>query len=421
MHARRIRFENAHGQRLAALLNLPLDDHPVAYALFAHCFTCSKDYKAVSAISRALAAEGIAVLRFDFTGLGESEGDFADTNFSSNVDDLVAAADFMSETMEGPAILIGHSLGGAAVLKAAARVATARAVVTIAAPSSPRHVLRAIDARRDEIERHGEAEVTIAGRTFHIKKQFLDDLAEDSMRDSVADLRKALLILHSPIDNVVGIDNATEIFVAARHPKSFVSLDRADHLLSDPNDARYAASVIASWAQKYVGVRQGESEQRDPGDNCVIARTGATGYRTEVLANGQACVADEPVSLGGTDTGPSPYELLAAALGACTTMTLRMYADRKEWPLQGVEARLEHSKIHCEDCANPDSPRSRIDHFLREITVDGPLDEDQRRRLLEIADRCPVHRTLHSDVKVTTTLSGATDTVDSRRQPSPRA
>jgi putative redox protein len=412
MRARKVEFENAHGQRLAARLNLPVDDEPIAYALFAHCFTCSKDYKAVNTISRALAAEGVAVLRFDFTGLGESEGDFADTNFSSNVDDLVAAADFMAETGQGPTILIGHSLGGAAVLKAAARVATARAVVTIAAPSSPRHVLRAIAARRNDIERHGEAEVTIAGRAFRIRKQFLDDLAEDPMRKSIADLGKALLILHSPIDNVVGIDNAIEIFVAAKHPKSFVSLDRADHLLSDPNDARYVASVIAGWARKYVGAPQEERKQRELGDNCVVARTGATGYRTDVLANGHACVADEPESVGGTNTGPSPYELLAAALGACTTMTLRMYADRKNWPLQAVEARLEHSKIHCEDCADADNRWSRIDHFSREITVDGPLDDDQRHRLLEIADRCPVHRTLHSDVKVTTTMIEPTDTVE---------
>lgn len=405
MHTTKIQFSNAHGQRLAALLNLPVDDEPIAYALFAHCFTCSKDFKAVNIISRALSAEGIAVLRFDFTGLGESEGDFGDTNFSSNVEDLEAAAEFMVETMEAPTILIGHSLGGAAVLKAAARIASARAVVTIAAPSSPRHVLRAIGGRLADIERHGEAEVTIAGRTFRIKKQFLDDLAEDSMRDSIAHLSKALLVFHSPIDNVVGIDNATEIFVAAKHPKSFVSLDRADHLLSDPNDARYVASVIASWARKYIGAPQEDRKQRELGDNCVVARTGATGYRTEVLANGHPCVADEPESLGGTNAGPSPYELLAAALGACTTMTLRMYADRKQWPLEAVEARLEHSKIHCEDCVDADNPSSRIDHFSREITVEGQLDADQRRRLLEIADRCPVHRTLHSDVRVTTTLT----------------
>jgi putative redox protein len=412
MHNRKVEFSNPRGQLLAALLNLPVDNEPIAYALFAHCFTCSKDYKAVNTISRALAAEGIAVLRFDFTGLGESEGEFADTNFSSNVDDVVAAADFMAENLQGPTILIGHSLGGAAALRAAARLETVRAVVTIAAPSSPRHVLRAIGTSRGAIERDGEAEVTIAGRTFSIKKQFLDDLAEDSMAESIADLRKALLVLHSPMDNVVGIDNATEIFVTAKHPKSFVSLDHADHLLSDPNDARYVASVIAGWSRKYIGAPQEVRKQGKPGDNCVVARTGASGYRTEVLANGHSCVADEPESVGGTNTGPSPYELLAAALGACTTMTLRMYADRKDWPLQAVQARLEHSKVHCDDCADADNRRSRIDHFSREITVEGPLDDEQRQRLLQIADRCPVHRTLHSDVKVTTTLSGATEAAD---------
>jgi putative redox protein len=402
MSAQRITFDGSEGHRLAALLDRPAGDEPVAHALFAHCFTCSKDYKAVKNISRALAMEGIAVLRFDFTGLGQSEGDFADTSFSSNVSDLVAAADFMERELEPPAILIGHSLGGAAVLRAAARIPSARAVATIAAPSSPSHVLRAIGSKRDEIERAGEADVTIGGRSFRIKKQFLDDLAEDTMRNALSGLNKALLIFHSPVDKVVGIDNATELFVAAKHPKSFVSLDRADHLISDPKDSRYVGSMIASWASKYLDDRQEERKKPALGDNRVVVRTGASGYRTEIVANGHPLVADEPESVGGTNTGPSPYELLAAALGACTTMTLRMYADRKGWPLEAVTARLAHKKVHREDSGDAENARSRIDRLSHEITLEGPLDDKQRQRLLEIAERCPVHRTLNSDVKIVT-------------------
>jgi putative redox protein len=404
MSTKKISFENHQGKRLAALLDLPVDGEAAAYALFAHCFTCSKNFKAVSHVSRALAAEGIAVLRFDFTGLGESEGDFSDTNFSSNVSDLVAAASYMERDLAAPSILIGHSLGGAAVLRAAADIESVRAVATINAPSSPRHVLRTVGAGREQIERVGYADVAIGGRPFRIERQFLDDLDGDSMAEAIGGLGRALLVVHSPVDTVVGIDNATEIFAAAKHPKSFVSLDRADHMLSDPADSRYAGALIAAWARRYIGLPQEQRNHR-PGDNRIVARTSSSGFRTEVLANGHPLVADEPESVGGTNTGPSPYELLAAALGACTTMTLRMYADRKGWPLQAAEARIEHAKIHCEDCADADNPRSRIDHFSKELVLEGELDDRQRRRLLEIADRCPVHRTLHSDVKVTTTLA----------------
>jgi uncharacterized OsmC-like protein/pimeloyl-ACP methyl ester carboxylesterase len=403
VNTKKISFENHQGQRLAALLDLPVDGEAAAYALFAHCFTCSKNYKAVAHISRALAAEGIAVLRFDFTGLGESEGDFSDTNFSSNVSDLVAAASYMQRDLASPSILIGHSLGGAAVLKAAADIKSARAVATINAVSSPRHVLGTIGAGREEIERVGYADVSIGGHPFRIQRQFLDDLDGDSMTEAIGGLGRALLVIHSPVDTVVGIDNATEIFVAANHPKSFVSLDRADHLLSDPEDSRYAGALIAAWARKYIDLPQEQRKQK-PDDNRVVARTEGSGFRTEILADGHPLIADEPESVGGTNAGPNPYELLAAALAACTTMTLRMYADRKGWPLQAAEARIEHAKVHSEDSADPENPRSRIDHFSKELAFEGELDDEQRQRLLEIADRCPVHRTLHSDVKITTTL-----------------
>jgi putative redox protein len=404
MHTKRVTFENAVGHKLAALLDLPVDDEPIAYALFAHCFTCSKDYKGVARVSRALAAEGVAVLRFDFTGLGESEGEFADTTFSSNIADLAAAADYMSRELQAPKILIGHSLGGAAVLQAAARIPSAAAVATIATPSSTEHLAGMIRSNHAEIESTGEAEVRIAGRTFKIRKEFVDDLSAVNMHDATAGLGRALLVFHSPADTIVGIDHAQQIFEAANDPKSFISLDRADHLLSDADDARYVGSMIASWARRFIGRPQEEVKQGRPGDNRIFVRTEG-GYRTEVLANGHPLVADEPQSLGGTNAGPTPYELLSSALGTCTSITLRMYADRKGWPLEAVEVRLAHEKIHCEDCGEPDRPSSRIDHFAREIILEGPLDEKQRGRLLAVADRCPVHRTLNGPTEITTTLA----------------
>lgn len=403
MHTRKIQFENDSGHKLSGLLDQPVDDEPIAYALFAHCFTCSKDYKGVARVSRALAAEGVAVLRFDFTGLGESEGDFADTTFSSNVSDLVAAADFLKREFEAPKILVGHSLGGAAVLQAAARIPSATAVATIASPSSTDHLAGLIRSSSAEIDRVGEAEVEIAGRPFRIRKEFLDDLSATNMRDAIAGLGRALMVFHSPRDTTVGIDHAMEIFQAARQPKSFISLDRADHLLSGADDARYVGSMIAAWARRFLGAPQEERKAASPGDNRVVVRT-EKGYRTEILANGHPLLADEPLRVGGTNAGPTPYELLTSALGACTSITLRMYADRKGWPLDAVEVRLRHEKVHCDDCAGVEGPGGRIDRFTREIQLEGALDEEQRQRMLQIADRCPVHRTLEKPALVTTTL-----------------
>ncbi len=405
MHTIKLSFDNGRGQQLSAILDRPVDDRPIAHAVFAHCFTCSKTYKAVRHISRALAAEGFAVLSFDFTGLGDSEGDFADTSFSSNVDDVVAAAEFLAGSHGAPAVLIGHSLGGAAVMMAASRIPSATAVVTIAAPASLGHLSEMLEPARPEVNRTGSAEILLAGRRIRIGQALMEDLDEIKMVDAITDLGRALLVMHSPVDRVVGIDNASRIFRAARHPKSFVSLDRADHLLTDAADSRYAAGVIANWSKKYISASQQEVKLATSDDNRVVVRTGAGGFRTEVLANGHPLIADEPVSVGGTNTGPSPYELLTAALGACTSMTLRMYADRKGWPLEAAEVRLEHAKIHCVDCAEASQGQPKIDHISRELVLEGPLDEAQRQRLLEIADRCPVHRTLHSEIRVTTTLA----------------
>ena len=406
MRSQPVHFENAEGHRLSARLELPLHGPTLGCAVFAHCFTCSKNLKAVGHISDALAAQGIAVLRFDFTGLGQSEGDFADTNFSSNVADLVAAARFMEATYEAPALLIGHSLGGAAVLQAVAELPEIRAVATIGAPADPAHVVHLIEDSRAEIEARGEAEVVLGGRRFRIRKQFLDDLEASRMQETLRALKRPLLILHSPVDNTVGVENAAALFKAARHPKSFVSLDHADHLLTDEADSRYVGAVIAAWAKRYIAPHQAEPED-ELEDDRVVARTGPSGYRTEIMAGAHHLVADEPVAVGGTDTGPTPYDLLSAALGACTSMTLRMYADRKEWPLEEVVVRLAHKKIYAEDCKTCGEEGGKIDHIDRELELTGELDEAQITRLLEIADRCPVHRTLHGDVRVETTLRSA--------------
>ncbi len=409
MNYQRITFDNGRGQKLAARLDFPVDGAPAAWALFAHCFTCTKNLKAVGNISAALNRERVAVLRFDFTGLGESEGDFADTNFTSNVDDLVAAADYLAETWQAPSILIGHSLGGAAVLQAASRVPSAKAVATIGAPADPGHVAHLLESSVEEIEEKGVASVRIAGRPFTIKKQFLDDLQEVSMEERIGSLGRALLILHGPLDDTVGVDNAAKIFHAAKHPKSFVSLDNADHLLTNEADSLYAGSVIAAWGRRYVQIPEETSKvDADPADNRIVVQTGESGYRTDILANGHALVADEPIAVGGTNTGPTPYDYLVASLGACTSMTLRMYADHKKWPLEGVTVRLRHSKVHVDDCKTDadeqETKGGKIDLIEREIELSGPLDDEQKQRLLQIADRCPVHRTLHGEIKVVSTL-----------------
>ena len=389
---------------MSALLDLPADGRPEAFALFAHCFTCTKNLKSINYISRALTRERVAVLRFDFTGLGESEGDFADTNFSTNISDLVAAAAFLESEYEAPKILIGHSLGGAAVLQAAGQIPSSKAVAVIGAPADPAHVMRHFAEHQETIALDGEAEIAIEGRPFRIKKQFLDDLGAVQMEKAVRNLRKALLVFHSPVDNTVSIDNAAKIFQYARHPKSFISLDQADHLLMNAEDARYVGAMIASWVRKYLTIERPEPTEDSKEKNRIVARIGDTGFRTEIMANGLSLIADEPVSVGGTNMGPTPYEYLVAGLGACTAMTLRMYADRKQWPLEEVVVSLSHKKIHAKDCQTCETDQAMVDWIERDVALMGPLDASQSQRLMEIADRCPVHRTLESKVKIQTTL-----------------
>ena len=401
MRTERLEFPNARGEKLAALLDLPLG-RPAAFALFAHCFTCGKDNLAAKRIAERLAMCGIGVLRFDFTGLGTSEGNFADTHFSSNVDDLVAAADFLRTKHGAPAILIGHSLGGAAVLAAANRVADARAVVTIAAPCDPAHVTGLFKDKVDKIREQGEVEVSLAGRPFRIKREFLDDISEQRITEHVATLRKALLIFHSPTDDTVSIDNASRIFLAAKHPKSFVSLAGADHLLSKKSDAVYVANVIAAWAERYLEQPIEQSEEQIEIGTVLVRETGEGKFQQEILSGPHRFLADEPVKVGGLNSGPGPYDLLLAGLGACTSMTLRLYADGKKLPLERVTVRLTHNKIHAEDCLNCETKEGMVDRIDRNITIEGPLDAEQRKRLMEIADKCPVHRTLKSEIEIRT-------------------
>ncbi|RZU98300.1 bifunctional alpha/beta hydrolase/OsmC family protein [Spiribacter vilamensis] len=404
MSTRKITFTGHDGDTLNARLDLP--DGPVrAAALFAHCFTCSKDIPAARRIAGRLAAQGIAVLRFDFTGLGHSEGEFENTNFSSNVEDLQRAAAYLAEHVAAPQLLIGHSLGGSAVIKAAPLIDTVRAVVTIAAPADPSHVSKLFAEQLAAIDTHGEAEVNLAGRPFRIRQQFIDDITEAKLDDALKHMNAALLVLHSPQDTLVGIRNAAEIFQGAMHPKSFVTLDNADHLISRGADADYAADVLGAWAVRYLQMADDSSLAATPEGVTRVSEVDPEGFRQAITVSGpHLLTADEPVKMGGTDKGPSPYQLVAAGLGACTSMTIRMYARRKRIALDHVYTDVSHNKEHRTDCEHCGESGAKVDVFQRRIHLGGDLGADDRQRLLEIADKCPVHRTLESTVVIDTEL-----------------
>ncbi|WP_010205001.1 bifunctional alpha/beta hydrolase/OsmC family protein [Salinibacterium sp. PAMC 21357] len=432
----KIEFPGSDNNMLAARLELP-EGTPAAFALFAHCFTCSKDSFAASRISKALVDYGIAVLRFDFTGLGGSDGDFANTNFSSNIDDVVAATEYLRDNYRAPTLMIGHSLGGAAVLAAAHRVPSAKALVTIGSPSDPSHITNLFAGANDEIESAGEATVQLGGREFRIRKQLLDDIGAQPQFARLRDLDAALLVVHSPIDQTVGIDNAREIFEAARHPKSFVALDGADHLLSKRDDAAFAASIIAAWAARYAfdsstspkesapvsatattSTSASEPPKNEPstanpnvsvtqdGSSVIVSESGPARYEQRVFASGHEFVSDEPAPLS-ENHGPGPYDFILAGLGSCTSITIRMYADRKKMPLTGVSVRLTRERIDAAECDHCTSTEGMVEHISRELTFSGELSNEQRDSLLVIADKCPVHRTLEGEISVTTSLSPA--------------
>ena len=395
----RVKFKNRNNYELSGIVQLPDRVHQ-GFALFAHCFTCTKNLKAIGHISDSLVKCGIGVLRFDFTGLGESEGEFSDTNFSSNIDDILDACEFLKNNYEPPSILIGHSLGGAAVLQAAGDIESCRAIVTIASPSNPEHVTKHF-CNIGEIEEKGEAEVKIAGRSFNIKKQLIDNLKDQKLLKRVNNLDKALLILHSPFDNIVGVNNAAELYEAARHPKSYISLDKADHMLSDPEDSKYVGFLIAAWVSKYLDKYEDE-EVNFPSlkGKQVSVHTRQDGFFSTINANGHYMYSDEPEEYGGTDQGPSPYDLLLASLGSCINMTLKIYADRKGISFDSVTTRLNHKKIHAKDCEECETEEGRIDLIEEEIEIGGEVSEEELEKLHVISGKCPVSKTLTNEVAI---------------------
>jgi putative redox protein len=402
MNIKKVTFTNNDGLELTGRIELPIHQHPHNFVIFAHCFTCNKNLLAVKNISRALTANGFGVLRFDFTGLGESDGEFADTNFSGNVEDLISASNFLKANYKAPSLLVGHSLGGAAVIFAASKIESVKAVATVGAPSNPKHVQHLLHSSVEDIKATGQASVNIGGRNFTIKKQFLDDIEAQSLPEVAKNLRKALLVMHSPQDTTVGIKNAEDIYVAAHHPKSFVSIDGADHLLMNASDSNYVGNVIANWAQRYVTIPKAETLSTR--QQVVASLDTEDGFTTQMKLGSHYITADEPTSFGGNDFGPSPYELVSAGLSACTAMTIQMYVKRKGWDLQNVEVHTSFGKLHAVDCEDCDNTSAKIDTFNREIKLTGNLDAKQIERILVIADKCPVHKTLHNEIQVITKL-----------------
>ena len=402
MSTEKITFENSRSEKLSAKIQLPIDQKPHNFVIFAHCFTCNKNFRAVRYITQALTGEGFGVLSFDFTGLGMSEGDFADTTFSSSVDDLLCAASYLKENYTSPTMLVGHSLGGAAVILAASQLENVRAVVTVGTPSAPQHVKHLLQSGIEEIKEKGIAEINIGGRTFNVRKEFIDDLDEQNLLGIVKQMRKSFLFLHSPQDEIVGIENAAELYKAAFHPKSFISLDGADHLLTKEEDACYAGDVIANWAKRYVEIP--EPKELSTKSHIVAYLDTSEKFTTQIKADQHRLIADEPKSFGGNDFGASPYQLVASGLAACTVMTLKLYATRKKWDLQEVYCHIRHEKTHLKDCEDCENPKAKIDKFTRELEVIGDLDETQKQRLLEIADKCPVHKTLEGKAHIETKL-----------------
>ncbi len=395
MRSEKVTFKNKNGLTISAIIDWPLNQSPKATALFAHCFTCNKNLTAVKNISRGLTESGLAVLRFDFTGLGQSEGEFEETNFETNIEDLEDAANYLEDRITAPKLLIGHSLGGTAILHAAHKIETAKGVVTIGSPFDPKHVTHLFEDKVAEIKEKGSAPVNIGGRSFRVNEKLIETLQNADSELLVKNLNKALLILHSPQDEIVEVANAEKIYSAAHHPKSFVSMDGADHLLSNKNDSKYVGDVIGSWIKRYITIAE---EEKIASDHQAAAQTNHESLTTEVIADGHYLLADEPKKLGGNNLGPTPYGLLCASLASCTTLTLQMYARRKEWDLETVTVHVNHNKVKKE------GSNQKVDVFERELELVGSLTNEQKDRLLEIANKCPIHKTLHTENIINTTL-----------------
>ncbi|MEP3838082.1 MAG: alpha/beta fold hydrolase [Algibacter sp.] len=402
MSSLKLNIQNKKGHKLQAFLELPADQKPQHYAVFAHCFTCSSTLSAVRNISRSLTSHGFGVLRFDFTGLGRSEGEFAESHFSANVDDLLAVNDFLKTNYQAPSVLVGHSLGGAAVIVAASKLDNIKAVATIGAPATASHVTHLFSHDINEVKEKGEVEVNIGGRPFKINEEFVKDFSKIDLPEITKNLRKPILIMHAPFDSIVGIDNAHKLYHDAHHPKSFVSLDTADHLLSDSKDSRYVGNMIGTWVQRYF-VQEDNSMLDTKGEQLVAhLNLIEDNFTTSIQTKKHNLIADEPEQVGGDDFGPSPYDLLSAGLAACTVMTLKMYAQRKKWDLQEVYVYITYSKKHSDDLMlDLDKPK-QIDHVQKRLKFIGDLDDKQKARLKEIAAKCPVHRTLTSDTVIET-------------------
>ena len=405
MNNQRLKIENKKGNKLQAYLELPANQKPNHFAIFAHCFTCSSSLSAVRNISRALTIHGFGVVRFDFTGLGRSEGEFADSHFSANVDDLITVSDFLKDHYKAPSLLVGHSLGGAAVLVAASKLDTIKAVATVGAPSTVSHVKHLFSHGIDDIKNKGRVEVNIGGRPFKIDEEFVSDFDKTDLPEIIKLLKKPLLILHSPIDTIVGIKNAHELYHNAHHPKSFVSLDNADHLLSKVQDSSYVGDMIGTWVKRYFPEQ--ENVMLDTSGEQLVAYLNLKedNFTTTIQTAKHSFIADELDSIGGDDFGPSPYDFLSAGLAACTVMTLKMYAERKKWDLQEVYAHITYSKKHSDDLMSDIGKPTRIDHLSKKLTFIGNLDESQKERLKQIASKCPVHKTLQREVIIETELT----------------
>jgi uncharacterized OsmC-like protein/pimeloyl-ACP methyl ester carboxylesterase len=404
MNTVKLEIENRKGLKLQAYLELPANQKPNQFAIFAHCFSCNSNFNAVKNISRSLSNHGFGVLRFDFTGLGKSEGEFAESHFSANVEDLLDVNMYLEKHYKAPALLVGHSLGGAAVIVAASKLESVKAVATIGAPASVNHVTHLFSHAINDIPEKGEIEVQIGGRPFKINQDFVADFNKTDLPKIIKELRKPILVLHAPFDKIVGIENAHQIYHNAIHPKSFVSLDTADHLLSKSSDSIYVGNMIGTWVERYF----------EPEENSMISAEGEQlvghlnvledNFTTSIQTKKHSFIADEPTSVGGDDFGPSPYDFLSAGLAACTVMTLKLYAERKKWDLQEVFVYITYSKKHSDDLnIDVDTP-TRFDHLQKKLKFIGDLDEKQTQRLKEIASKCPVHKTLQNKIMIETEI-----------------